>query len=168
MRAQRGASGGDRRQLDAPAAPRHGRALDRAVDVARDHVLGRADAEVTLLEYGSYACPHCHAAHPVIANLRDRFGDRMRYVFRHLPIRGSADAVPAAELAEYAGETTGKFWAAHDVLMQRGPVFEPGGLGEIARSSGCLLATRRTRRRPEPPLRGSRRMPRARDAAARW
>ena len=25
------------------------------------HVLGPPDAEFTLVEYGSYACPHCHA-----------------------------------------------------------------------------------------------------------
>src|SRR5262245_45750771 len=31
--------------------------LDRPVDQARDHVLGAPDAEITLVEYGSYACP---------------------------------------------------------------------------------------------------------------
>ena len=36
--------------------------LDRPVDVARDHALGPAGAELTLVEYGSYACPHCRAA----------------------------------------------------------------------------------------------------------
>jgi NhaA family Na+:H+ antiporter len=111
-------------------------ALDPPVDPARDHVLGPADAELTLVEYGSYACPFCHAAHEVVANLRDRFGDRLRYVFRHLPIRGSDAAVPAAELAEYAGETTGQFWPVHDALMFRGPRFEPGALEQLAREFG--------------------------------
>ena len=36
--------------------------LDRPVDHETDHVLGPADAEITLVEYGSYACPHCRAA----------------------------------------------------------------------------------------------------------
>lgn len=31
--------------------------LDRPVDQETDHVLGPADAEITLVEYGSYACP---------------------------------------------------------------------------------------------------------------
>jgi len=110
-------------------------ALDPPVDPARDHVLGPPDAELTLVEYGSYACPFCHAAHEVVANLRDRFGDRLRYVFRQLPIR-SEDAVPTAELAEFAGATTGQFWHVHDALMRRGPHFAPGVLEEVAKEFG--------------------------------
>ena len=33
--------------------------LDRPVNAAYDHVLGPDNAEITLVEYGSYACPHC-------------------------------------------------------------------------------------------------------------
>lgn len=31
--------------------------LDPPVDIARDHILGNPEAEITLVEYGSYACP---------------------------------------------------------------------------------------------------------------
>ena len=37
--------------------------LDPAIDVDHDHVLGPPDAELTLVEYGSYACRHCHVVH---------------------------------------------------------------------------------------------------------
>src|ERR1051325_5254380 len=107
--------------------------LDPPVDLDHDHVLGPPDAELTLVEYGSYACPHCHAVHDVIAGLRSRFGERMRYVFRHLPMAGSEDALRAAELAEYAAETTGRFWETHEALMQRGPAFSEGDFERIAR-----------------------------------
>jgi NhaA family Na+:H+ antiporter len=107
--------------------------LDSAVDVDRDHVLGPTDAEITLVEYGSYACPRCHAVHEVIQGLRSRFSERMRYVFRHLPVAGSEDATRAAELAEYADQTTGRFWEVHEALMERGPSFSPGDFEQIAR-----------------------------------
>jgi hypothetical protein len=55
--------------------------LDRPVDDKFDHVLGPADAPITLVEYGSYACPYCRAANERIAEVRDQFGDRTRYVF---------------------------------------------------------------------------------------
>ena len=70
--------------------------LDRPVDPARDHVLGDASAAITLVEYGSYACEHCRAANERLASLRDQLGDRLRYVFRHRPLRGSDVARRAA------------------------------------------------------------------------
>jgi NhaA family Na+:H+ antiporter len=103
--------------------------LDRAVDPSRDHILGPDSAPITLLEYGSYACPYCHAAHAVIKRLRDRFGDRVRYVFRHRPITGSAEAERAAVLVEHAGPA--EFWSLHDALMQRGAAITPGELDAL-------------------------------------
>ena len=107
--------------------------LDPPIDPDRDHVLGPADAEMTLLEYGSYTCRNCHAVHEVVEGLRGRFGERMRYVFRHLPVAGSEDATSAAELVEYAAKTTGRFWDVHEALMERGPAFADGDLSRIAR-----------------------------------
>lgn len=106
--------------------------LDPPIDLDRDHVLGPPDAELTLVEYGSYACPYCHAVHETVAALRNRFGERMRYVFRHLPVADSDDALRAAELAEYAADTTGHFWDVHEALMERGPAFSEGDFERIA------------------------------------
>jgi Na+:H+ antiporter, NhaA family len=111
-------------------------ALDLPVDVARDHVLGPAGAEMTLVEYGSYACPPCHAVHDVVEGLRSRFGDRMRYVYRHLPIEGDELALRAAELAEHAASTTGRFWQAHEALMEGAPSFTADDLARLAQDLG--------------------------------
>ena len=107
--------------------------LTPPADTNRDHVLGPPDAEMTLVEYGSYACRNCHAVHEVVEGLRSRFGDRMRYVFRHLPVSGNEDAVRAAELAEYASQTTGRFWDVHEALMERGPAFSQDDFGRIVK-----------------------------------
>jgi NhaA family Na+:H+ antiporter len=88
---------------------------------------------MTLVEYGSYACAHCHAVHEVIERLRSRFGERMRYVFRHLPVADSQDAVRASELTEHAAETSGRFWEVHEALMECGPAFSAGDFERIAR-----------------------------------
>ena len=102
------------------------------VDLTRDHVIGRPDAEVTLVEYGSYACEYCHAAHRVVGRLRDKFGDDLRYVYRHLPLTDRELATRAAELAEYAHATGGDFWMAHDALMERSHRFKDEDLDRIA------------------------------------
>jgi NhaA family Na+:H+ antiporter len=58
----------------------------------------------------------------------------MRYVFRHLPVADNEDALHAAVLAEYAAETTGRFWEVHEALMERGPAFSEGDFGRITRA----------------------------------
>ena len=110
----------------------HRNRLDPPAPAPHDHVLGDDGAEITLLEYGSYHCPFCHAAHDVIASLRDRFGDRMRYVFRHRPITGDETARRAAELAEYAHDSSGQYWEAHDALMKIGASLQPSDCDALA------------------------------------
>lgn len=106
--------------------------LEPPVDPGRDHSLGEKVAEITLVEYGSYSCPSCQAVHEVIAELRDRFGERMRYVFRHRPLPGNEEAQRAAEIAELAAKTTGNFWQVHDALMNRGPALTEKDLSQVA------------------------------------
>jgi len=109
--------------------------LQPLVSDSDDHVICEG-APITLVEYGSFSCPYCFAAHEVLANLRDRFGSRLRYVFRHRPITGNEHALKAAELAEYAWETTGDYWPIHDVLMKRGPALRTTDLPAIAADFG--------------------------------
>ena len=92
--------------------------LDRPVRPGYDHILGPDDAALTLVEYGSYACPFCRTANAEVAKLRDRFGDRLCYVFRQRPITGSELARRAANLAEAAPDEAA-FWRAHVELMTR-------------------------------------------------
>ena len=94
--------------------------LDRPVDPERDHVLGDMDAPITLVEYGSYACDFCRAANERLTSLRDELGDRLRYVFRHRPLRNSDIARRAAELAERCPDPE-TFWKVHVALMTRSP-----------------------------------------------
>ena len=51
-----------------------------------DHIQGDPNAPATLLEYGDFQCPHCAAAHPMIQQLQERFGEQLRFVFRNFPL----------------------------------------------------------------------------------
>jgi NhaA family Na+:H+ antiporter len=109
--------------------------LDRPVDDARDHVLGPNNAPITLVEYGSYDCPHCRAANERITEVRGQFGVRLRYVFRHRPITGSELARRAAELVE-ATDDPEKFWDAHVALMTRSKTLSEDDLLAVAAQLG--------------------------------
>jgi Na+:H+ antiporter, NhaA family len=92
--------------------------LTPPVDPARDHVLGSPAAPVTLVEYGDFQCPYCGEAYPVVQELRQRFGDQLRFVFRHMPLADLHPRAPfAAEAAEAAG-AQGRFWEMHDRLFE--------------------------------------------------
>ena len=91
--------------------------LAEDVDIRRDHIRGPEDAPVTLVEYGDFECPHCGRAEDVLRELRSRFGDDVRLVWRHLPLGDlHQHAQLAAEAAEAAG-AQGAFWAMHDHLL---------------------------------------------------
>ncbi len=107
------------------------RRIDPPVDAKTDHILGDPDAEITLVEFGSYACPHCRAAHERVVELRDQLGDRLAHVFRHLPLPDNEIALRAAELAELAAEH-GKFWKAHVALMTSPSALTEQDLDRIA------------------------------------
>jgi protein-disulfide isomerase len=81
-----------------------------------DHVLGRPDAKLTLVEYGDFGCPHCFAAKLPIESLLERYDD-LRFVWRHLP---DSELHPGADLAAEFSELAashGKFWQAHSLLL---------------------------------------------------
>src|SRR4051812_32471657 len=109
--------------------------LDRPVDHEMDHVLGPRDAEITLVEYGSYACPHCRAANERIAQARDQLGDRVCYAFRHRPLTDNSLSFRAAELAELA-RTPEAFWSAHIKLMTRSMQLTEDDLVAVAADLG--------------------------------
>src|SRR3984885_11899575 len=112
-----------------------GNRLDRPVDEKLDHILGPAEAPITLVEYGSYACPYCRAANERIAEVRDQFGDRMRYVFRHRPLVGVELARRAAEMVERAPDPK-RFWNEHVKLMTRSETLTEDDLNAVARDLG--------------------------------
>jgi Na+/H+ antiporter NhaA len=88
-------------------APERGRTLLRTVDPERDHVAGRTDAPLTLVEYGDFECPFCGKASGAIDEVARDLGDRLRYVWRHAPHTSihphALDAARAAEAAALQG-----------------------------------------------------------------
>ncbi|HVT88327.1 MAG TPA: DsbA family protein [Tepidisphaeraceae bacterium] len=91
--------------LDVPATP-------------KDHGLGPVDAPVTLIEYGDYECNDCFNAEPVVSELRDRLGDKLRVVFRHFPRSSIHPRASAAAAAAEAAAVQGQFWKMHKALFQ--------------------------------------------------
>jgi protein-disulfide isomerase len=89
------------------------------------HVRGKADAPVTIEEFGDFQCPPCGTMAPVLHKLGDEYGSRLRLVFHHFPLAVHAHAREAALAAEAAHEQ-GKFWEMHDVLYKEQALWSLG------------------------------------------
>jgi Na+:H+ antiporter, NhaA family len=92
--------------------------LTPPVDPTRDHVRGSANSPVTLVEYADFQCPYCGDAYPVVNQLLERFGDQLRFVFRHMPLADLHPRAPAAAEAAEAAGAQGRFWEMHDRLFE--------------------------------------------------
>jgi protein-disulfide isomerase len=94
--------------------------LEPPLTPGQDHLTGPADAPLELVMYGDFQCPYCVAAQRIVARVRDRLGDELRFGFRHFPLR---DVHPEAELAAQASEAAAAqdaFWPMHDRLYASG------------------------------------------------
>ena len=80
------------------------------------HIRGNPNAPVTIEEFGDFQCPSCGLYHPEMKKIEAEYGDRLRVIFRQLPLLPMHEhAQLAAQAAEAAG-IQGKFWEMHDKL----------------------------------------------------
>ncbi|MFI2104420.1 Na+/H+ antiporter NhaA [Isoptericola sp. NPDC019693] len=113
--------------------------LSPAVDPDRDHAKGDVDAAHTVVEYLDFECPFCARATGMGAELREHFGDRVRYVVRHLPLEDVHPHAYLAAVAAEAAERQGRFWEMHDQLFTHQSHLEPEELREHAATVGLDL-----------------------------
>jgi len=92
-------------------------AMDLTLPVGpRDHVRGRRDAPVTIVEYADVECPYCGRLEPVLTELLARRDD-VRLVYRHFPLVGVHPHAYSAALALEVAAEGGRFWDLHDLLL---------------------------------------------------
>ena len=84
------------------------------------HVLGPANAAVTLEEFGDFQCPPCARLSEPINQLQKQHN--IKVIYRNFPLAMHAHAKEAACAAEAAGRQ-GKFWEMHDLLFREQEVW---------------------------------------------
>ena len=83
-----------------------------------DHVFGKRDSKVLLIEYGDYQCPGCGGAYPQLKTVSEKYKDKIAFVFRNYPLTSlHPNARAAAAAAEAAGQL-GKYWEMHNILYE--------------------------------------------------
>jgi protein-disulfide isomerase len=105
--------------------------LDDGASPAR----GPAKAAVTIVEFSDFECPFCRDVQPALDQIIERYAKDVRLIFKHLPLEGHRNSLPAARAAHCAGEQD-RFWQFHDALFAAGNLSPPGLLDRIAADIG--------------------------------
>lgn len=83
-----------------------------------DHVRGKKDSKVILIEYGDFQCPSCLAYFPYGRQTFEKYGDKIAFIYRQFPLTQiHPNAMSAARAAEAAAKQN-KFWEMHDKLYE--------------------------------------------------
>lgn len=101
---------------------------------------GKADAPVTVVEFSDFQCPFCQRVWPTLKQLRMKYGDRMRLVWKDFPL---TQIHPQAFVAAQAGNCAreqGKFWEYHDKLFGNQAALQPANLKQYAADVGLDTA----------------------------
>lgn len=84
---------------------------------ADDISFGPADAPLSVIEYSDFQCPFCAQYATWLATLHEKYGDRVKFVYRFYPLANHQYATIAAKAA-YAAYLQDKFWEMHDLLFE--------------------------------------------------
>lgn len=132
-----------RHYLDALSKLREGTTVEIYMEEARlpltvgaaPFTRGPAEAPVTIVEFSDFQCPYCRNVQPTLKRIAESYGDKIRLVFKHLPLTDiHPRALPAALAAFCAGEQ-GAFWQYHDALFASDDL-SPEWLGQTAARLG--------------------------------
>lgn len=96
---------------------------------------GSANAPVTIVEFTDYQCPSCAAMHPVLEDVVNSYGNKVRLVVRDFPLAMHANARKAAEAAN-AAHAQGKFFEYTALLFKRQNALDVPSLKKYASELG--------------------------------
>jgi protein-disulfide isomerase len=82
-----------------------------------DHVRGKADSKVIIVEYADLSCPGCASMMPYMTKLYEEYGDRVDFVFRHFPLQSHPNSRSAAAAIESAAKQD-FYWEMLEALYE--------------------------------------------------
>ena len=97
--------------------------------------LGPTDAPVHLIEFADFECPFCGDFYKRLRELRRRYPTQVALTFIHFPLPGHRFALPAARVAECAGDQ-GRFESMYDQLFEGQGFFGLKSWDEYAAGAG--------------------------------
>ena len=103
----------ERQQEEARAAAERHAELQEAV--AGRPVRGNPDGSVLIVEFSDFQCPYCARGADTVEQILEKYGEDVRFVFKHFPLGFHPWAKPASIATHCAGkQSPDAFWSLHD------------------------------------------------------
>ena len=93
---------------------------------------GKKDAKVTIVEFSDFQCPFCTRAANATTEIKKKYGDKVRIIFRQFPLSFHKQAHLAAQ-ASLAAKEQGKFWEMHDKMFANQRALQRADLEKYAK-----------------------------------
>lgn len=100
---------------------------------------GDVNAAVTVVEFTDFQCPACAAMQPVIEEVLQSYGNKIRFVVRDFPLAQHENAFKAAQAAD-AANAQGKFFEYTSLLFKRQNALDVASLKKYATELGLNRA----------------------------
>jgi len=110
------------------------------VDIATAPAKGVTTAPVTIAEFSEFQCPFCRQVTATLEEIEKTYKDRVRFVWKHLPLVGIHPRAMGAAVAAEAARKQGRFWEYHDKLFANQERLEADDLRRYAQELGLDLA----------------------------
>jgi protein-disulfide isomerase len=84
-----------------------------------DPAKGGSNAKVVIQEFSDFQCPFCKRVEPTVQAIEKEYGNKIKIVWRHMPLPFHKNAPMAAEAAQevFAQKGAAAFWTFHDKLF---------------------------------------------------
>lgn len=81
-------------------------------------IFGKKEAPITIVEYSDFECPYCQQGYENVREVRKEYGDKVRLIYKHLPLEFHPMAMPAAKYFEaFALQFPDKVEKFHDEIF---------------------------------------------------
>ncbi len=112
--------------------------LVEQVDAGNAPFFGKKDAKVTIVEFSDFQCPYCAKGAEIVGQLKKKYGSKIKFAFRQLPLPMHPNAKPAAEASMCVSEQNpDKFWTYHDLLFKNQDKLDAANLAKFAKEVGA-------------------------------
>lgn len=95
--------------------------------------LGGKDASLVIYEYSDFECPYCRKAQTAHSEIRKKYGDRIKWIFKDFPL-DSHDNAMAAHIYSRCAAEQGKYWEYFRLLFENSGSLSGDTLKELGSS----------------------------------